>query len=57
MVADHYKNLGFDLVATDSDGVTWWELPVRGYRPKPSPIKISKERALAAAPKRENVHG
>jgi len=56
MVADHYKNLGFDLVATESNGVTWWELPVRSHQPKPSPIKISEERTLAA-PQRENVDG
>ncbi|MDD1518429.1 haloacid dehalogenase [Bradyrhizobium sp. WBAH10] len=40
MVADHYRNLGFELTGKRPGGETAWELSVHGYQDKKPPIRI-----------------
>lgn len=40
MVAEHYKDLGFDLVDRKADGTTHWQLSVETYSYKRPPIRI-----------------
>ncbi len=49
MVREHYRQLGFDLLESSesgaASGVTRWELPLAGYRPRPTHMKILKGEA------------
>ncbi|BAL75469.1 HAD-IIIC family phosphatase [Bradyrhizobium cosmicum] len=40
MVADHYRNLGFELTGERPGGETAWELSVDAYQDKKPPIRI-----------------
>ena len=45
MVRDHYRQLGFTLTEEAADGITHWELPLTGYTPRPTHMKILKGEA------------
>jgi FkbH-like protein len=40
LVADHYKNLGFTLLAHETDGTTAWMLTVEGAHIEPAPMTV-----------------
>ncbi|WP_322996997.1 HAD-IIIC family phosphatase [Castellaniella sp.] len=42
MVAEHYKNLGFDCIQKADDGTTQWCLPLNEFNPGPVPMNIKE---------------
>ena len=45
MVREHYQQLGFRLVESAGDGVTRWEMPLAGFTPRPTHMKVLKGEA------------
>ena len=45
MVREHYCQLGFKLIEDCGAGITRWELPLAGFVPRPTHMKISKGEA------------
>ncbi len=45
MVREHYGQLGFAMVESAGDGVTRWELPLAGFTPRPTHMKVLKGEA------------
>ncbi len=45
MVREHYKQLGFTPADSVEEGVTRWELPLGGFVPRPTHMKILKGEA------------
>jgi len=41
MVENHFADFGFARTATGEDGTTYWEAPVKAYRPEPVQISVS----------------
>ena len=54
MVAEHYRDLGFDLVDRKADGTTHWQLSAETYSFKRPPIRI-RDRVAAEAMVSGNV--
>ena len=48
MVAEHYRDLGFDLVDRKADGTTHWQLSAEAYSYKRPPIRIQDHVATEA---------
>ena len=46
LVADHYKTLGFSLIAEEEGGGSRWSLDLDGYIPKSTHIRISQAVSL-----------
>jgi FkbH-like protein len=44
MVENHFADFGFARTATGEDGTTYWEAPVKAYRPEPVQISVSMSR-------------
>lgn len=45
MVREHYGQLGFQLIDRAEDGTTRWELPLAGFTPQPTHMKLVKGEA------------
>ena len=45
MVREHYRQLGFALVEAGDEGTTRWELPLAGFAPHPTHMKVLKGEA------------
>ena len=45
MVREHYKQLGFTLLESEGDGITRWELPLAGFLPRVTHMKVLKGEA------------
>ncbi len=45
MVREHYKQLGFTLFESEGDGITRWELPLAGFAPRATHMKVLKGEA------------
>jgi FkbH-like protein len=48
MVREMYRGLGFEMVESDEEGVTHWQMPLREFTPRSVPMRVDAVREAVA---------